>query len=104
MNGTTATPEFHSQMEFLRAYASSTEQKRNMAAELKKRQDTLKASVEEAERIKAELSDLEKSIRLDEKFLINMNEMVLRGTGAQISEGPLFERRNSEVSNQPTIN
>lgn len=90
-----ATEQYHSQMEFLKAYAHSTAQKKQAASGLKERLENLKHSVEEAKRIVEELEDLQKSIRLDEKFLISMNEMVVRNTGEPISNGPLFDQTSN---------
>lgn len=93
-----ATNQYHSQMEFLKAYAHSTAQKKQAAVGLKERLESLKPSVEEANKIVEELEDLQKSIRLDEKFLISMNEMVVRNTGEPISNGPLFDASASSAS------
>lgn len=92
-----ATNQFLSQMEFLKAYANSSAQKKQLAACLKERLGNLKPSVEEANRIVEELEDLQKSIRLDEKFLISMNEMVVRNTREPISNGPLFDASASSA-------
>ena len=86
-----ATQQFNSQMEFLKAYSVSFEQKKEAANTLQGRLKELQPLVEESEKISEELNDLNKSMRLDEKFLVSMNEMVLRNTGKPISEGPLFD-------------
>lgn len=86
--------QFASQMEFLKAYANTFEQKKELKHQLEERLHTLKISVEEYKKVEAELDNLKKSLREDEKFLISMNDMVLRNTGQPISNGELFEQGN----------
>jgi predicted nuclease with TOPRIM domain len=94
MSGTNAEVQFASQMEFLKAYATTFEQKKELKLKLEERLSTLKTSVEEFEKLESELDNLKKSLREDEKFLISMNDMVLRNTGQPISNGDLFEQHN----------
>jgi hypothetical protein len=93
MSGATATPEFTSQMRFLKTYSDSFEQKKELRAKLQVRLEQIKPVAQEASEIRKEIGELDKSIRLDESFLINMNEMVKRNTGESVTDGPLFEKQ-----------
>ncbi|OGV08685.1 MAG: hypothetical protein A2499_04945 [Stygiobacter sp. RIFOXYC12_FULL_38_8] len=104
MTNEAATQNYESQMRFLKTYADSFEQKKDMAAKLEVELDQVKPAAERAQKIMKELGELKKSIRLDESFLISMTQMVERNTGEPITNGPLFEKQKSEVSNQQTVN
>jgi hypothetical protein len=92
--------EFTSQMGFLKTYAEQSLRKQLLIDELKKKAESLKGTVDQFESINEEIEDLQKSLRLDEKFLISMNEMVLRNTGDPISNGPLFEEKKTETEQE----
>ena len=87
--------QFASQMEFLKAYAVSFEKKKELKHQLEEKLYSLLASVEQHKEITDELETLRKSLREDEKFLISMNDMVLRNTGQPISNGELFEQHKN---------
>ncbi len=84
--------QFISQMNFLKTYIDSFERKEEVLIELKERLAQLQPYVEEARKIQEEIDDINRSLRLDEKFFISMNDMVLRNTGQPISNGELFEQ------------
>jgi len=89
MNGT--TNEFQSQMTFLKRYSENYYHRAQLIAEKRKMLEDLKPSVDQSNLITEEIEDLKAQNKIDEKFLISMNDMVLRNTGEPISNGPLFE-------------
>lgn len=93
-----ATQQYESQMRFLKTYADSFEQKKELAAKLEVELDQLKPAAERANKIMKELGELKKSIRLDESFLISMTQMVERNTGVQVTNGPLFDQKKQEAA------
>lgn len=94
MDNGTQEVQFQSQMNFLLTYSESYQQKTMRAKYLQERLGNLKPMVEESTKIQEELEDLNKSIRLDEKFLISMNDMVMRNTGQPIDNGPMFNQKS----------
>lgn len=93
--------EYASQMGFLKTYAENVEKKKKMIDGLKKQMLELKPQVDLFNALTEEVEDLSKSIRLDEKFLVSMNDMVLRNTGRPISDGPLFDASTGSASTSP---
>ena len=104
MSGATATHEDQTLMEWLKNYKSTSDLTKARIEELKVQHSKLLPAVEEANKLNSEIQQLQKHLRENEKFLINMNQAVIRMTGEPISNGELFEARKSEVSNQQSVN
>lgn len=95
------TEEFKSQMTFLKTYSESYGKRKEQIAAKRQQLESLQPAVEEFSSIQDEIKELVKQNQSDEKFLISMNEMVLRNTGQPINNGPLFnEEENNQCTNQ----
>jgi hypothetical protein len=87
-------------MNFLATYKSARDKRAALIESKKTQIEELKPAVEEYENLKSEIDFLQKENRQDEKFLINMNEMVLRNTGDPIDNGPLFNNEKTEEDSE----
>jgi len=85
---------FSSQMNFLGAYAEAYHKRKELAKAIQEKIDKLKPAVQEAENLEARLSEINKTNREDEKFLMNMNNTVEKSLGVAIDNGPLFDEEN----------
>jgi len=97
------TNEFKSQMTFLKRYNENYNYRAQQIAEKKKMQEDLKPTVDQFNAISEEIEDLKVQNKIDEKFLISMNDMVLRNTGEPISNGPLFEVGQEDRSEKQEV-
>ncbi|MEW6653298.1 MAG: hypothetical protein AB1394_07490 [Bacteroidota bacterium] len=96
MNGATATHEDQVLVDWLKNYKSTSDLTKARIDELKAKRDKLTAAVDEANKLDSEIQQLSKHLRENEKFLINMNQAVIRLTGEPISNGELFEQKKEE--------
>lgn len=89
---------FTSQMIFLQTHAENYENRNNRLTVIDDRLKQLAPLMDEAKKLVEEKEELQKLNRDEKKFLISMNDMVLRNTGKPISEGPLFDLNNGNNS------
>jgi len=83
--------EFKSGMAFLNSYAKDYDERKEKIQQLKKKLDDLQPAVQEALKAQDEIENLTKLNKSSEKFLMDMNSVILSHTGQPVSNGPLFE-------------
>lgn len=88
--------QFASQMNFLQTHAENYEQRKLRIESIDGRLNQLEPMLDEFKKLEKEKEDLQRLNKDEKKFLITMNEMVLRNTGEPFSNGPLFENQNKE--------
>jgi len=83
--------KFASQMEFLQTHADNFAKRANRLDVINGKLNDFEPMLDEIEKLTTEREEILKLNRDEKKFLVTMNEMVLRSTGEPISNGPLFQ-------------
>lgn len=90
------TEEFKSQMTFLKVYSRTHEEINQELHAVDREIDELKPTVNKYQDLIERKKELIKRLNSEEKFLIEMNKAILRNTGNNIDDGPLFDKTKEE--------
>lgn len=87
----------NSGLSFLNAYANQHMAREEKITVLEEKLIKLQPMVDEAAKIAEEIKLIRAQNKSDEKFLMNMNEVILAETGEPISNGELFDAAKRET-------